>query len=141
MRFKSRDASLLGFALRKPDGRMRHVRTGVSQDHMCGKAEHLQGSEELSRSFVDSRKFLFRFSERYDYLSRSRSHQGALRDRHECGKRDAMDVLAARTIVVRTNVADTDGEIVWSWPPDAEAKGSGNRAAGMSKCGKWRGEN
>jgi hypothetical protein len=33
-----------------------------------------------------------------------------------------MDALAARTLVVRTNVAGADDEIVWSWPPDAEAK-------------------
>jgi hypothetical protein len=26
------------------------------------------------------------------------------------------------TLVMRTNGADADGEIVWSWPPDAEAK-------------------
>jgi hypothetical protein len=25
-------------------------------------------------------------------------------------------------VVVRTNGADADGEIVWSWPPDAEVK-------------------
>jgi hypothetical protein len=48
---------------------------------------------------VPREKFLFRFSEKCDYLSQSRSHRGALRDRHERGKRDAMDVLAARTII------------------------------------------
>ena len=37
-----------------------------------------------------------------------------------------MDALAARTIFVRTNGAAADGEIVWSWPPDAEAKLRGN---------------
>jgi hypothetical protein len=26
------------------------------------------------------------------------------------------------TLVVRTNGADADVEIVWSWPPDAEVK-------------------
>jgi hypothetical protein len=30
---------------------------------------------------------------------------------------------AAREVIfTRTNGADADGEIVWSWPPDAEAK-------------------
>jgi hypothetical protein len=33
-----------------------------------------------------------------------------------------MDVLATRTVFVRTNGADADDEVVWSWPPDAEAK-------------------
>jgi hypothetical protein len=33
-----------------------------------------------------------------------------------------MAAAASRTIFVRTNGADADGEIVWSWPPDAEAK-------------------
>ena len=30
------------------------------------------------------------------------------------------------TLVVRTNGADADDEIVWSWPPDAEAKSCGD---------------
>jgi hypothetical protein len=34
-----------------------------------------------------------------------------------------MDALAARAIFfTRTNGAEADDEIVWSWPPDAEAK-------------------
>ena len=34
-----------------------------------------------------------------------------------------MAAAASRTtLVVRTNGAAADGEIVWSWPPDAEAK-------------------
>jgi hypothetical protein len=39
----------------------------------------------------------------------SRPHQGALRDRHERWVRDAMDVIARET-----NVANADGEVVWS---------------------------
>jgi len=30
--------------------------------------------------------------------------------------------VAARSLVAPTNNLDTDGEIVWSWPPGAEAK-------------------
>jgi len=33
-----------------------------------------------------------------------------------------MDALAARAIFVRTNGAETDGEGVWSWHPDAGVK-------------------
>ena len=33
-----------------------------------------------------------------------------------------MDAVATRTIFVRTNGADADGEVVWSWRPDAGAK-------------------
>jgi hypothetical protein len=33
-----------------------------------------------------------------------------------------MDALATRTFFVRTNGADADDEIVWSWRPDAGAK-------------------
>jgi hypothetical protein len=36
-----------------------------------------------------------------------------------------MDALATRMFVMRTNGVDADGEIVWSWPPDAEAKLAG----------------
>ena len=48
------------------------------------------------------------------------------------------------TLDVRTNGADADDEIVWSWPPDAEAKPagrstSGSRATGARKPGP-RGE-
>jgi hypothetical protein len=31
----------------------------------------------------------------------------------------------ARDYLVRTNGADADGEVAWSWPPDAEAKLAG----------------
>jgi hypothetical protein len=34
-----------------------------------------------------------------------------------------MDAMAARAIFfVRTNDAKADGEVVWSWHPDADAK-------------------
>ena len=32
----------------------------------------------------------------------------------------------ARELFMRTNGADADGEGVWSWPPDAEAKSRGD---------------
>src|SRR6516164_945735 len=40
--------------------------------------------------------------------------RGALRDRHERWQRDAMDAACQQT---NDNVAD--GEVVWSWRPDA----------------------
>src|SRR5689334_1635101 len=43
--------------------------------------------------------------------------RGALRDRHERWVRDAMDVFARKT-----SGESTDGEGVWSWPPDAGVK-------------------
>src|SRR6202008_2116490 len=33
-----------------------------------------------------------------------------------------MDALATRELLARTNGDDADGEVVWSWSPDAEAK-------------------
>jgi hypothetical protein len=50
------------------------------------------------------------------------SARGALRVVTNAG-RDAMDALAQAT-----NAADADGESVWSWPPDAEAKLCGRTA-------------
>jgi hypothetical protein len=46
-----------------------------------------------------------------------RLSRGALRDRHERWVRDAVDVAARET-----NVIVADGEVVWSWHPDADAK-------------------
>jgi hypothetical protein len=43
--------------------------------------------------------------------------RGALRGRHERWKRDAMDAAHRWTVDVAA-----DGEIVWSWRPDAGAK-------------------
>jgi hypothetical protein len=43
--------------------------------------------------------------------------RGALRDRHERWKRDAMD-----TVSHETNEMIADGEVVWSWRPKAGAK-------------------
>ena len=43
--------------------------------------------------------------------------RGALRDRHERWERDAMDAACHET-----NDVIADGEIVWSWRPDAGAK-------------------
>src|SRR5882724_2734197 len=48
--------------------------------------------------------------------SRLRS-RGALRDRHERWRRDAMDASARET-----NAFDADGQAVWSCPPDAGVK-------------------
>src|SRR5215472_15806209 len=43
--------------------------------------------------------------------------QGAYRDRHGRGKRDAMDAAAPST-----KGANADGQVVWSCPPDAGVK-------------------
>ena len=43
--------------------------------------------------------------------------RGALRDRHGRWERDAMDAISQRT-----NDDVADGEVVWSWRPDAGAK-------------------
>ena len=43
--------------------------------------------------------------------------RGALRDRHERWVRDAVDAMAHKT-----NAPLADGEIVWSWHLDADAK-------------------
>jgi hypothetical protein len=45
------------------------------------------------------------------------SQKGALRDRHERRKRDAMDAAARAT-----SAAEADGEVVWSWRPWAGVK-------------------
>jgi hypothetical protein len=50
-----------------------------------------------------------------------------------------MDALAARTLVVRTNVAGADGEIVWSWPPDAEVKRAERSVRDGSKRARFPG--
>ena len=62
--------------------------------------------------------FFFRFSEIYGCLHAVPfPKRGALRDRHERWKRDAMDAK-----VVRDERTDADGQAVWSWRPDAGVK-------------------
>jgi hypothetical protein len=51
--------------------------------------------------------------------------------RHGRCARDAVDVLVPKTIGV-----DTDGEVAWSWPPDAEAKCATLRAMRMTGAKK-----
>jgi hypothetical protein len=51
--------------------------------------------------------------------------RGALRDRHECWARDAMDAKARAT-----SAAEADGQVVWSWRPWAGAKFAGDDPAG-----------
>ena len=48
--------------------------------------------------------------------------RGAARDRHGRWERDAMDAAASGAIIARTNDVAADGEVVWSWRPDAGAK-------------------
>ena len=50
-------------------------------------------------------------------LRRPAFTKGALRDRHERRKRDAMDAAARAT-----SAAEADGEVVWSWRPWAGVK-------------------
>jgi hypothetical protein len=51
-------------------------------------------------------------------------------------RRDAVDVSVPKTIGL-----DADGEIAWSWPPDAEAKSAGvtNAADDGSKKARFPG--
>jgi hypothetical protein len=48
--------------------------------------------------------------------------RGAFRDRHERWARDAMDATHRSAIFARTSDVFADGEVVWSWRPDAGAK-------------------
>jgi hypothetical protein len=48
--------------------------------------------------------------------------RGALRDRHERWARDAVDVAARGADCAKTTCDATDGQAVWSWHPDADAK-------------------
>ena len=76
------------------------------------------GSKPSGISSIHSQIFCFRFSELCAYLHAiPRSQGGALRDRHERGRRDAMDVSARQT-----SACDADGKGVWSWCPDAGIK-------------------
>ena len=43
-------------------------------------------------------------------------------DRHDTWGGDAVAALATRMFVMWTNGAGADGEVVWSWHPDADAK-------------------
>ena len=47
--------------------------------------------------------------------------RGALRGRHGRWERDAVDAASAHASA-QTNGAEADGEVVWSWRPDAGAK-------------------
>ena len=49
-------------------------------------------------------------------LSRARFEEGRTRRHGRCA-RDAVDGLVPKTIGI-----GADGEVVWSWPPDAEVK-------------------
>jgi len=51
--------------------------------------------------------------------------EGRIASRHETRVRMRWTRAATRTFFVRTNGADADGEVVWSWRPDAGAKSCG----------------
>jgi hypothetical protein len=52
-----------------------------------------------------------------------RLRRGKLRGRHERWARDAVDVSGLqRAIRAPANNSDGDGQAVWSWHPDADAK-------------------
>ena len=48
--------------------------------------------------------------------------RGVTADRHETWVRDAMDAGAPGAIVARTSGTFADGEVAWSWRPDAGVK-------------------
>jgi hypothetical protein len=66
--------------------------------------------------------FYCRKTEIVSMFGRPAPARGALRDRHERRTRDAMDAMGQRTVFVRTTDLIADGEVVWSWHPDADAK-------------------
>jgi hypothetical protein len=60
---------------------------------------------------------------------RRRANQNHLPAHPASMKKDVRAIVTTREAGMRwtrmarkTNVADADGEVVWSWPPDAEAK-------------------
>jgi len=62
----------------------------------------------------------FRFSEKYDCIPPVPHPSGAYRDRH--GRRAGCD---GRFSAARRAAREADGEIVWSWRPDAGVKSRG----------------
>ena len=76
---------------------------------------------------------LYRFWKSEVWWMRPDSVRGAYRDRHET--RDGMRWTRWSR---RTSEADADGEVAWSWPPDAEVKFASlrsSRATGARKPG------
>jgi hypothetical protein len=57
-------------------------------------------------------------------FARPAPERGALRDRHGRWARDAMDAA-----MCETNALPADGEVVWSWRPDAGVKFAGDDPA------------
>ena len=73
---------------------------------------------DLGRPVLSAK--IFRYACRANHLyklAHPAPARGALRDRHGCRVRDAMDAMAHET-----NATIADGEGVWSWRPLAGAK-------------------
>jgi hypothetical protein len=67
--------------------------------------------------------------------------EGRMRYRHETRGGMRWPRQRRARLVVRTNGAEADGEIVWSWPPDAEVKSrETDRAATVANKPGHRGE-
>ena len=104
---------------------MKHV-APFPQAGMPGKSlapkrkvrEAMQGDRRLQSSRREF--FSFFFTEIVLYIRHPAATRGAFRDRHERGRRDAVDAS-----VRETSALDADDEAVWSRSPDAGIKSPG----------------
>ncbi|WP_407156952.1 hypothetical protein [Bradyrhizobium sp. STM 3557] len=96
-----------------------------TQDSLKAPAPTNQYCERFQREEHDPRLltkyFYFFFSEFVIVYPYPASTRGAYRDRHDTRGGDAVDVKR-RSAHAPTNDAFTDGEVVWSWHPGADAK-------------------
>jgi len=90
----------------------------------CAERGNSQIDSVASRQSVDSRENFTSVLQNYVIVcAHPASTGGAFRDRHERGRRDAVDARAAQT-----SGAGADGQVVWSRSPDA----------GIKPCGTFR---
>ena len=98
-------------ALRGPFGAQNGVRR---------KTDFVSRFNSIAWSRSGRRKFaLYEKQKSCIFSHRPASTRGALRDRHECWMRDAMDVSAQARLGAWTNGLEADGQAVWSRHPDA----------------------
>ena len=82
---------------------------------------HFASQFKLIASIITTgQDFTFLFSEFMLILSHPVSIRGAYRDRHDTRGGDAVAVV--HQALWRDDWWGADGEIVWSWHPDADAK-------------------
>jgi hypothetical protein len=89
------------------------------------RAEFASGLKLVKRVQIFEQKYsCFIFSEMSYIMRRPAATRGALRDRHERWRQDAVDASARET-----SAPDADGESAWSWSPDAGIKRAGDDPA------------